>query len=221
MSGFAYAVGLKHDAERAVKRIAGVDDVNDQIEELPLSQFDDDLRWRAFYAIYTNAFLSRYAPGGGLLWGHRDGLRWRQVPGLEPIGNYPIHIIVKGGRIQLLGVVDSEADRTAANLAARGVSGSFRRGQPDHRAPLDDVIDENPCRREIKVNPRCASHARRMRDGGHRGSIAPFPFGPALVDTADVVFSGGDGIRCCPGIRARLAPVRVLRTGLPAAARRR
>jgi hyperosmotically inducible protein len=125
LSGFAYAVGLKHDAERAVKRIAGVDDVNDQIEELPLSQFDDDLRWRAFYAIYTNAFLSRYAPGGGLLWGHRDGLRWRQVPGLEPIGNYPIHIIVKGGRIQLLGVVDSEADRTAANLAARGVSGSF------------------------------------------------------------------------------------------------
>jgi len=125
LSGYAYAVGLKHDAERAVKRVAGVDDVNDQIEELPLSQFDDDLRWRAFYAIYTNAFLSRYAPGGGLLWGHRDGLRWRQVPGLEPIGNYPIHIIVKGGRIQLLGVVDSDADRTAANLAARGVSGSF------------------------------------------------------------------------------------------------
>jgi hyperosmotically inducible protein len=125
LSGFAYAVGLKHDAERAVRRVAGVDEVNDQIEELPLSQFDDDLRWRAFYAIYTNAFLSRYAPGGGLLWGHRDGLRWREVPGLEPIGNYPIHIIVKGGRIQLLGVVDNEADRTAAELAARGVSGSF------------------------------------------------------------------------------------------------
>jgi hypothetical protein len=125
LSGFTYAVGLKHDAERAVKRVDGVDDVNDQIEELPLSQFDDDLRWRAFYAIYTNAFLSRYAPGGGLLWGHRDGLRWRNVPGLEPIGNYPIHIIVKGGRIQLLGVVDNEADRTAADLAARGVSGSF------------------------------------------------------------------------------------------------
>ena len=125
LSGFAYAVGLKHDAERAVKRVAGVDEVNNQIEELPLSQFDDDLRWRAFYAIYTNAFLSRYAPGGGLLWGHRDGLRWREVPGLEPIGNYPIHIIVKGGRIQLLGVVDTGADRTAAELAARGVTGSF------------------------------------------------------------------------------------------------
>ena len=125
LTGFAYAVGLKHDAERAIKRIAGVDEVNDQIEELPLSPFDDDLRWRAFYAIYTNAFLSRYTPGGGLLWGHRDGLRWRQVPGLEPIGNYPIHIIVKGGRIRLLGVVDTEADRTAAELSARGVSGSF------------------------------------------------------------------------------------------------
>jgi hypothetical protein len=125
LSGFAYAVGLEHDAERAVRRVAGVDEVNNQIEELTLSRFDDDLRWRTFYAIYTNAFLSRYTPGGGLFWGHRDGLRWREVPGLEPIGNYPIHIIVKGGRIQLLGVVDTEADRTAAELAARGVSGSF------------------------------------------------------------------------------------------------
>jgi osmotically-inducible protein OsmY len=44
---------------------------------------------------------------------------------VEPIGNYPIHIIVKGGRIQLLGVVDIEAVRTAAELAPRGVSGSF------------------------------------------------------------------------------------------------
>ena len=70
-------------------------------------------------------FCRATRPGGGLLWGHRDGLRWRNVPGLEPIGNYPIHIIVKGGRIQLLGVVDTEADRTAADLAARGVSGSF------------------------------------------------------------------------------------------------
>ena len=40
-------------------------------------------------------------------------------------GDYPIHIIVKGGRIQLLGVVDTEADRTAAELTARGVTGSF------------------------------------------------------------------------------------------------
>jgi hypothetical protein len=44
---------------------------------------------------------------------------------VEPIGNYPIHIIVKRRRIQLLGVVDIEAVRTAAELAARGASGSF------------------------------------------------------------------------------------------------
>jgi hypothetical protein len=45
--------------------------VIDKIEQLPVSQFDDDLRWKAYYAIYRDPFLSRYAPGGGLLWGHR------------------------------------------------------------------------------------------------------------------------------------------------------
>jgi len=46
-------------------------------------------------------------------------------PGMQPTGNYPIHIIVEGGRVRLVGMVDSEADKTAAGMAARGVSGSF------------------------------------------------------------------------------------------------
>jgi hypothetical protein len=53
------------------RRASGVDEVIDKIEQLPVSQFDDDLRWKAYYAIYRDPFLSRYAPGGGLLWGHR------------------------------------------------------------------------------------------------------------------------------------------------------
>ena len=54
-----------------MKRVAGVDTVKNEIEELPVSQFDDEVRWRAYYEIYSDPFLSRYAPGGALLWGHR------------------------------------------------------------------------------------------------------------------------------------------------------
>lgn len=125
LAGSAYALGLKQDAERTVKRVAGVDQVINKIEPLPPSPNDDDLRWRVFYAIYTSGFLSHYAPGGDLLWGHRDGIHRAMQFGLEPLGRYPVHIIVEHGRVRLMGMVDTAAERTAAELAARGVWGSF------------------------------------------------------------------------------------------------
>jgi hypothetical protein len=132
LMGYAYRPTLKQDAARAAKRASGVDQVIDKIEELPVSQNDDELRWKTYYAIYRDPFLSRYAPGGGLLWGHRHPLgpgfhamSPRQFPGMEPIGDYPIHIIVKNGVITLLGVVDNESDKTVAGLRAREVPGSF------------------------------------------------------------------------------------------------
>jgi len=125
LGGYAYALGLIKDAERAVKRVSGVDTVVNKIEALPASLNDDELRWRTFYAIYTNAFLSRYAPGAGMLWGHPGGARRAMLMGLQPIGTYPIHIIVQNGRIRLVGEVDTEADKTMANMEARGVPGSF------------------------------------------------------------------------------------------------
>jgi hyperosmotically inducible periplasmic protein len=130
--GYAYHSTLKHDAVRAAKRAAGVDQVIDEIEELPLSQFDDELRWKAYYAIYRDPFLSRYAPGGGLLWGHRHpfgggfhAMDLRRFPGMEPLGDYPLHIIVRHGSITLLGVVDNESDKVVAGMRAREVPGSF------------------------------------------------------------------------------------------------
>jgi hyperosmotically inducible protein len=132
LMGYAYHPGLKTDAERAVKRAGGVDEVKDQIEELPPSRNDDELRWKTYYAIYRDPFLSRYAPGGGVLWGHRHAFGRAfspfgvgPFPGMEPAGDYPIHIIVKGGRITLLGVVDNESDKTVAGLKAQQVPGSF------------------------------------------------------------------------------------------------
>src|SRR5579864_1068016 len=46
LTGYAYATQLKADAERAVKRASGIDEVTDKIEELPASLSDDELRWR-------------------------------------------------------------------------------------------------------------------------------------------------------------------------------
>jgi osmotically-inducible protein OsmY len=49
----------------------------------------------------------------------------RRFSGMQPVGRYPIHIVVKGGRTMLLGVVDSAADRQIAEVRAREVSGVF------------------------------------------------------------------------------------------------
>jgi hypothetical protein len=131
--GYAYRPTLKKDAERAVKRVSGVDVVQNEIEELPVSPMDDDIRWQVYYAIYSDPFLSRYAPGGGMLWGHRHAFGasplsrfgGTRFPGMEPAGDYPIHIIVKNGHITLLGVVDNEQDKIVAGMKAREVPGSF------------------------------------------------------------------------------------------------
>jgi hyperosmotically inducible protein len=94
---------LKDDAERAVKGIEGVERVNNQIEVLPASFFDDDIRRRTFRAIYGYTSLQRYA--------------------LPPIK--PIRIIVDRGHVTLEGVVDSNGDRNTAYIRANGVSGVF------------------------------------------------------------------------------------------------
>jgi hyperosmotically inducible protein len=130
--GYAYAPGLKKDAERAAKRAPGVDMVVNKIEELPPNRSDDEIRWATYYKIYRDPFLSRYAPGGAMLWGHRHAagnpfypFAGGLFPGMEPAGDYPIHIIVKNGRVTLLGVVDNESDKNVAGLRAREVPGTF------------------------------------------------------------------------------------------------
>ena len=124
LAGYSFEGRLKADAEMATKRASGVDEVVNKIEILPTSQNDDRIRWATFYRIYTDDFLSRYAPGG--LPGVLRELRDQQLfPGMQPIGVYPIHIIVKGGRTTLVGVVDSPVDRQVAEVRAREVSGVF------------------------------------------------------------------------------------------------
>jgi hyperosmotically inducible protein len=94
---------LKSDAENVVKRIEGVEKVDNQIEVLPPSPLDDGLRVRLFRAIYGYPALEKYALGV----------------------QKPIRIIVKNGHVTLEGVVDSDGDKNLAGIRANGVSGTF------------------------------------------------------------------------------------------------
>ena len=124
LAGYSFEGRLKADAEMAAKRADGVVEVGNKIEVLPTSQNDDRIRWATYYRIYTDDFLSRYAPGGvyGVLQELTDE---RHFPGMQPVGRYPIHIVVKIGRSLLLGVVDNASDRQLAEVRAREVTGVF------------------------------------------------------------------------------------------------
>ena len=124
LEGYAYHTNLASDAAQALRRVAGIDEVANRVEELPASPNDDRIRWQTFYRIYSDDFLSRYASGGTFAARRAlyDSARW---PGLQPSGLYAIHIVVKGGRTTLLGTVDNKADRQMAEVRAREVSGIF------------------------------------------------------------------------------------------------
>ncbi len=137
LGGYALRPTLKDDAERVLKGMERITKIENEIEVLPLSPNDDDIRWGVFRAIYRDPFFQRYAPGGGFYggeFGRRSGgaffggpfERWNRPAGsLEPLGAYPIHIIVKGGNVLLVGIVDNKSDSDRANLLANGVPGSF------------------------------------------------------------------------------------------------
>jgi osmotically-inducible protein OsmY len=125
LTGYAYHGSLRSAAESATRRVSGVDEIANRVELLPASQNDDRIRWATFYRIYTDAFLSRYAPGGP------DQIRRelydsRRFPGMhQPLGMYAIHIVVRNGHTTLFGVVDNAGDRQIAEMRAREVTGVF------------------------------------------------------------------------------------------------
>lgn len=94
---------LRSDAERVVARTEGVQAVRNEIEVLPLSNFDDRIRLAEYRAIYGYGPMQRYALGA--------------LPS--------IHIIVRNGNVTLTGVVDNEGDRNIAGIRANGVFGVF------------------------------------------------------------------------------------------------
>jgi hyperosmotically inducible periplasmic protein len=122
--GYAYRGALKTEAEKAVKRVSGVDTVVNKIEILPASRLDDEARWATYYRVYTDEFLTRYVPSEASMAARYQNLDlFLRFPGMQPFGTYPVHIVVKNLRTTLFGVVDNAADKTKVFLRAQGVSG--------------------------------------------------------------------------------------------------
>jgi len=94
---------LKSDAEAVVRGLAGVNRIINNIEVLPLSNFDNSIRLATYRAIFCRPGFEKYA--------------------IRAIA--PIRIIVKNGNITLEGVVDNALDRQMADMAARLVPGVF------------------------------------------------------------------------------------------------
>jgi hyperosmotically inducible periplasmic protein len=88
-----------NEIARRVSRVAGVRQVRNEIQVLPVSFFDDDLRYRIARAIYGNPAFWQYAA----------------------MANPPIHIVVEHGHVTLTGVVNSNVER----MLARSLACSF------------------------------------------------------------------------------------------------
>jgi hyperosmotically inducible periplasmic protein len=104
------------DIERRVSRLPGIGEVHNRIEVLPVSQFDDDLRYVIARAIYSNPHFVGY---GSMV-------------------NPPIHIIVDRGRVTLEGVVNSDVER----MLARSIASSFLSFEVTNELKTDQEVKE-------------------------------------------------------------------------------
>ena len=101
--GHVHWSSLKDTTERIVAGVEGVTSVNNQIEILPNSFFDNRIRLAVAQAIFSHPVLGSYT--------------LKALPS--------IHIIVKNGNVTLEGLVAREMHKNIANLQAHGVSGVF------------------------------------------------------------------------------------------------
>jgi hyperosmotically inducible protein len=92
-----------NDALAIVQNFKGVKDVVNNMQVLPTSGYDDNLRFRLYRAIYGDSVLSKYA--------------------IDPAR--PIRIVVDNGKVGLYGQVDSTMDKNIAGIRARQVFGGF------------------------------------------------------------------------------------------------
>jgi hyperosmotically inducible periplasmic protein len=93
----------KDDAGKFVNSIPGVTKVVNNIEVLPPSPFDNQIRRAEYRAVFSHADLGRYTMGA--------------IP--------QVHIIVKNGHVSLEGVVMNQMDKNVAGIVANTVPGVF------------------------------------------------------------------------------------------------
>ncbi len=95
---------LKSSAENVTKHVEGVTRVVNNIEVLPLSPMDDQIRRAVYRTIYGDPALS-------------DRYGFRAVPS--------IHILVKNGHVTLEGVVANQGDKNLINVRVNSVPNVF------------------------------------------------------------------------------------------------
>jgi hyperosmotically inducible protein len=103
LSGYAVWDVPKDTALDIVARMPGVKDVVNDVNVLPVSNFDDSIRARTARAIYRDSVLGRY--------------------GSDPVD--PIRIVVDNGHVTLYGTVENTMDKTIAGMRANSVPGAF------------------------------------------------------------------------------------------------
>jgi osmotically-inducible protein OsmY len=98
LSGWVTMPYKRDDIERRVRKVEGISSIDNKIGVLPVSQFDNELRFRISRAIY----------GHSLFWNYANMV------------NPPIRIVVNHGRVTLEGVVQSNVERQLARSLASG-----------------------------------------------------------------------------------------------------
>jgi hyperosmotically inducible periplasmic protein len=104
----------RDDLARRIANLPNVQQVNNRLEVLPVSQFDDELRLRIARAIYSNPAFSTF---GSMV-------------------NPPIHVIVDHGHVTLEGVVNSEVDK----MVARSIASSFLAFSVDNQLKTEKEV---------------------------------------------------------------------------------
>ncbi len=103
LGGHAHDYVDRDSAVAIVSTTPGVKDVVDNVEVDPVSEMDNRIRLEVARAVYGFPSLNKYA--------------------IDPVK--PIRIAVQNGNVELYGVVDSQADKDAANIRANSVPGVF------------------------------------------------------------------------------------------------
>jgi hyperosmotically inducible protein len=110
----------RQDLERRVSNITGVRAVQNKIEVLPVSRYDDELRYRIARAIYGNPTFWHYAA----------------------MANPPIHIVVERGQVTLSGVVNSNVERALARSLATGFGEFSVKNELKTDAEMKDILEK-------------------------------------------------------------------------------
>jgi hyperosmotically inducible protein len=110
----------KDDIERRARGVEGVTSIDNRIEILPVSNVDDELRFRIARAIYGNSSFWNYAA----------------------MANPPIHIVVSRGHVTLVGVVNSNVERMLARSLATGFGEFDVKNELKTDAEMRDLLEK-------------------------------------------------------------------------------